>query len=128
MVGQSDWLPMIMATFGGSVWLMRCSRSGYYIRYDLVFNFNDLVLDRQLLLLHSLNAKLVTANLNHCIDGGVEVFVLMAQTRHQHAKLRLFLIGHAVSPLNPSCRRLVRLWCHAGAPTIKTGVTGSYPC
>jgi hypothetical protein len=73
--------------------------------------------------------KLIASSLNHGIDGNVKVFVLMTQSRHQHAKLRLFLIGHATTPFNASCRCMVRsgLSCRRYVSQNQV-VTGSYPC
>src|SRR4051812_18924456 len=93
MVSQSDWLPMIMATGGLSV-IVTIVPSGDDIRYDLVFQLGELVLDDQLLLLHALDAQGIAAGFNHGVDRGVVILVLLTQTRHDEPDFRLFLIGH----------------------------------
>jgi hypothetical protein len=59
--------------------MFRSPCSGYDVWNDLVFDLGDLVLDRQLFLLHALDAQLIASRLNHGVNGNVEVFVLMAQ-------------------------------------------------
>ena len=76
---------------------------------------------------HALYAQLVAPSLNHGVNRNVEVFVLMAQPCHEHTALRLFLIGHTVSPSHACCRRWSDPFCRSGARSTELGVTGSYP-
>jgi hypothetical protein len=101
MVAQSDWLPMMIATSArlsaiehpvnlsggingkdgppqaGDGTAKQGLRSGDNVGSDLVFKLDELVFDDELLLLHSLDTKLVTPNLDHCLYGGIEIQMLL---------------------------------------------------
>nr|CAI0339226.1 hypothetical protein SHINE37_43080 [Rhizobiaceae bacterium] len=89
---------MMMATGGVSV-VSKASfpLSGDDIGDDLVFQLGDLVLEDQLLLLHALDSEGFAADLDHGVDRGIVVFVLLAQPCNGKPQFSLFLVCHAIS-------------------------------
>jgi hypothetical protein len=61
---------------------------------NLIFQPLKLVLDRQLLLFHALDLQGITAGVDHRGDGGVEVGMVLPQTRKGKADFGLFLFCH----------------------------------
>lgn len=84
------------------------SASGDDIGNDAIFERAQPVFQRQLFLLHALNLQRITARRDHGVYRGVEIGMVLLQTRKFESNLGLFLLGHYLPYIKFDARRMLQ--------------------